>query len=378
MRRVSGVVMACAALVLGLVSARVASDQITAVVIAQWVFAVGLVAVSLVLTMKRPDNRFGFVVGWGAVGFAMMGAGQALGESLAAQGDFELAALWFKLEGVGWCGFILTVLVLLPLWFPTGRPAARFWTAISWGAVALATVAAVATVTAASECVLWDGPVGQEECVRVVDAPLGLVDTTLGEDLGYFLLFMALPAVVGLILRFARSSGSERQQLKWFMASYVALGVELGFAELLNLDIDVLIWPLMLLIPISVAIAILRYRLYDIDRIISRTVTYAIVVGLLAGGVALAATLVSTQFDSPLVVAATTLGVAAVFNPLRRRVQRWVDRRFNRSRYDAERVMDGFATSLRDEVDERAVVEGWQRVVSETMRPSSLSMWVRP
>ena len=130
-------------------------------------------------------------------------------------------------------------------------------------------------------------------------------------------------------------------------------------------------------IPVSIYLAITRYRLYEVDRLISRTLTYALVVGLLAGVVALAAALVGTRFDSPLVVAATTLGVAALFNPLRRRVQRVVDRRFNRSRYDAERVMDEFAHSLRDEVEEEAVVEGWQGVVKETMHPSSVGVWVK-
>jgi hypothetical protein len=130
-------------------------------------------------------------------------------------------------------------------------------------------------------------------------------------------------------------------------------------------------------IPGSIFLAITRYRLYDIDRLISRTVSYGIVVGLLAGVVALAATFVGTRFSEPLVVATTTLGVAALFNPLRRRVQGLVDRRFNRSRYDAERVMSDFISSLHDRVDIDAVIEG-RSIIADAMQPSTVSVWMKP
>jgi hypothetical protein len=132
-------------------------------------------------------------------------------------------------------------------------------------------------------------------------------------------------------------------------------------------------------IPVSIAMSITRYRLYEIDRIVSRTVSYTLVVVILGavyvGGVTWLTSLLPDQ--SQLVVAATTLAVAALFNPVRRRVQMWVDRRFNRSRYDTQRVMDRFAGSLRDQVDAEAVVDGWVGVVSETMQPTSVSVWVR-
>lgn len=125
----------------------------------------------------------------------------------------------------------------------------------------------------------------------------------------------------------------------------------------------------------------MRYRLYDIDRIISRTLSYALVVGLLglifAAGVVLAPSAVPGFEDSALVVAASTLVVAALFNPLRLRIQESVDLRFNRSRFDAERVMDGFVSSLRDQVDPDSVLGGWVDVVSETMQPAEVSVWVR-
>jgi hypothetical protein len=132
-------------------------------------------------------------------------------------------------------------------------------------------------------------------------------------------------------------------------------------------------------IPVAATLAILRYRLFEIDRIISRTVSYAIVIVLLASVYFLGLTALTGLLDtnSPLAVAGSTLAAAALFNPLRRRVQRGVDHRFNRTRYDAERVMIGFTGSLRDEVDPDSVVAGWVSVVNDTMHPASTGVWVR-
>jgi hypothetical protein len=132
-------------------------------------------------------------------------------------------------------------------------------------------------------------------------------------------------------------------------------------------------------LPISIAVSITRYRLYEIDRLISRSVSYALVIGLLVGVYAglVALLQVFVPSDNPLVVAASTLAVAALFNPVRKRIQDWVDRRFNRSRYDAERVMDSFASTLRDRVEVGDVVDGWVGVVSETMQPTAVGVWIR-
>ena len=123
----------------------------------------------------------------------------------------------------------------------------------------------------------------------------------------------------------------------------------------------------------------LRYRLYEIDRILSRTVSYTLLVALLAGVFFGAVTLLTSFLsdESDLVTAGATLLVAGLFTPVRRRVQTWVDRRFNRSRFDAQRVIDSFAGSLRDQVDSDQVVDGWVGVVKETMQPKSVSVWVR-
>jgi hypothetical protein len=132
-------------------------------------------------------------------------------------------------------------------------------------------------------------------------------------------------------------------------------------------------------IPVAATLAILRYRLYDIDRIVSRTVTYALVAGVLAltyfGVIALLTSLLPPS--SPLAVAGSTLVVAALFNPLRRRMHRLVDRRFNRSRYDAQQVADRFARDLQDDPSQGGLATGLLGVVSETMQPSVVSLWVR-
>ena len=130
----------------------------------------------------------------------------------------------------------------------------------------------------------------------------------------------------------------------------------------------------------AIGIAITRHGLYEIDRLVSRTVTYAVVVGLLTAvffGMITLLTLVLPA-ESDLATAASTLAVAALFNPVRRRMQAVVDHRFNRSRYDAQRVIDRFAGSLRDQVDSDQVMDGWVGVVTETMQPTSVSVWVRP
>jgi hypothetical protein len=195
-------------------------------------------------------------------------------------------------------------------------------------------------------------------------------------------------AVADLVVRWRRSGGVERLQMRWFVFGLVVFSILLttaiaveaagirGMANELAWDLGA--WVLGLgSLPVTIGIAITRYRLYDIDRIISRTITYSIVVGLLGLGAAGVAALAGSQFDTPLVVAATTLAVAALFNPVRRRVQRVVDRRFNRSKYDAESVVDEFAGSLQDRVDPDVVIEGWVGVVAETMQPSSVGVWLR-
>jgi peptidoglycan/LPS O-acetylase OafA/YrhL len=191
---------------------------------------------------------------------------------------------------------------------------------------------------------------------------------------------------VSLVLRFRRARGVERQQLRWLtwgatlaaaalLVAMAALAAEDSGSTLLSLALGVCA----ALLPLATGAAILRYRLYDLDRIISRTLAYGLLTVLLGGGYA-AVVLGLGQLlgqDSSLVVAAATLAVAAVFQPARRRIQQAVDRRFNRRRLDAARVIQAFSTRLRDQVDLDGLTAELLEVVDQTMQPTRASLWLR-
>jgi drug/metabolite transporter (DMT)-like permease len=207
-------------------------------------------------------------------------------------------------------------------------------------------------------------------------------------------LFVALAgflaaALVSLAVRYRAGDQLLRQQVKWLALTAMAivisllaalLGVAAGQSWLTTVAYTPLALSAMLGIPAAMTIAILRHRLYDIDRIISRTLAYAIVTGLLVGvyaGLVLLATRV-LSFHSAVAVAAATLAAAALFNPLRRRVQRFVDRRFNRARYDAQATVAVFAAQLKDTVDLDSLRDDLASVVQKALEPAHISVWVSP
>jgi hypothetical protein len=177
----------------------------------------------------------------------------------------------------------------------------------------------------------------------------------------------------------------QRQQLKWplyavalFGITYGGTAITQGGAESGSL-LDVLFALSLAAIPISIAVAVLRFRLYDLDRLVSRTVAYAVVAALLIAVYGLIVLGLGSFLgqDNPLAVAGATLGAAALFNPVRTRVRGWMDRRFNRSRYDVEQVIGRFVVTLRDQVDPEGLIDGWVGVATETMQPSAVGAWVR-
>ena len=188
-----------------------------------------------------------------------------------------------------------------------------------------------------------------------------------------------LVAIGRQVASWRRSSGERRQQLKWLMSG----GVVFGAAVVPSLAVSSVLWELAAVafaaLPVSIGVAILKYRLYDIDRIISRTLAYAMVTGLLVGvyaGLVLLATQV-LRFSSPVAVAASTLAAAALFTPLRRRVQRIVDRRFNRARYDADMIVAVFSDRLKEAVDLAAVQAGLLTVTHQALEPAHVAVWFR-
>jgi hypothetical protein len=330
---------------------------------------------------KAAGNRIGWV--FSSIGLMFLGA--ALAGSLAAEGSLAFEAI----GGALWLGWIALIGTLV-LWFPTGQVPSPRWLWLQWVGFGVLAVIVVAYTFTGQLCVDGSDSGG---CAVWATNPIGIpwMPNPEFEWLGG-LIFAIYPffmggAVLSLFMRYRKAGTVERLQLKWFLfacASFVAaLGTEI-ILEAFGVGqppflVDVWISLSIFAIPIAATLAILRYRLYEIDRIISRTVSYAIVIAVLGVVYAVGLTGLTSLLDSdsPLAVAAATLGAAALFNPLRRRVQAFVDHRFNRIKYDAERVMTGFTGSLRDEVDPDSVVGGWVDVVSETMRPVSAGVWLR-
>jgi hypothetical protein len=267
------------------------------------------------------------------------------------------------------------------LLFPTGRLLSPRWRPVAW---LTAVVTALSTMLNSLQPTL--GPFGDQ----VVMNPIGVAAVGNPEKspvvpaLIILLTVLAAVAFGSLVLRFRRSRGEERQQLKWF--TYAAALVPLSMlgdalpAVIGDLVIDL---PIVFL-PVATGIAILRYRLYDIDRLINRTLVYGLLTALL-GGVYAGAVLVLGQVfggvggDPPSwAVAGATLAVAALFQPARRRIQAVVDRRFNRRKYNAAQTIQAFSTRLREQVDLDTLSSELLAVVDQTMQPTRAWLWLRP
>ncbi len=297
-----------------------------------------------------------------------------------------LAVVWF--DAGFQVGIFVPLGVLLHI-FPTGSVLSRRWRWAWWAACvcALASLFAELSVREVSPNLQPGLPEWW------IPNPFGFTDTgTMGHPayvlvLGLTFLPLILGGITSIILRYRRSDAQVRAQVRWVVFALMLM-VVVGLGPTFVGYYGANIFLALALIPVSVTIAIARYRLFDIDRLISRTVGYAVVIGLLAALFALVTTLPGLLvggFDSegeaasapPLVVAASTLAVAALFNPLRRRVFGWVDRRFNRSRYDAELVVAQFGERLRDETDLENIADEAVAAALAALEPSSVGLWVR-
>lgn len=342
------------------------------------IFLVGPVyaITGVLIVWRQPSNAVAWMMVTVAVGIAIAGCADLLSPVTPPEDPSQWLLLILGVGAASWVFFIFPILHIL-LTFPTGRvlsPRWRLLVGIEVAMVSFMLASSVFAETVASPDESWSvrNPIG------FIPDPGPIFWTTW--QIG--LLILTVAGLFSIVIRFRRSQGIERQQMKVLVFAVAFFAMVYGTAAAFPLDegvglLDLLLPVAMVGIGIAIAVALLRYRLYEIDRVVSRTVTYAIVAGLLVGAVAVIAALVGTRFSDPLVVAATTLGVAAVFNPLRRRVQHLVDRRFNRSRFDAERVTLEFSSFLRDLVDSDEILEGWHAVVEKTLRPSSTGIWVR-
>jgi len=328
-----------------------------------------------VLASRRPENRIGrlFLVAGLALGLSGFSNQYALHALVADPGSLPAGRAFAWL--FNWTSVIpIAMLAFLFLLFPTGHVRSPRWRPAAWfvgGAFALTTAW---MLIAASR--LWAHPFA----LYGPGSPGGL--SALFFLMAEFLISAALlVSVAALVVRFAKSTGEERLQLKWCAAAALLLAVVFVASIWTNSAVVNVLQSLALAcLYTAIAIAVLKYRLYEIDRIISRTLAYAIVTGLLVGvyaGVVLLATHV-LAIKSPVAVAGSTLVAAALFSPLRSRVQRAVDRRFNRARYDADQIVAAFAARLKDAVELDAVQTDLAGVVQNALEPAHVSVWMRP
>jgi hypothetical protein len=326
-----------------------------------------------VLASRRPGNRIGwlFLAAGLTVGLHAISIRYALHALVADPGSLPAgrAVAWLSL--LTWV-IPIALLGFLFLLFPTGRLRSRRWSPAAWfagGAFALATAGLL--IAGAR---LWVDPFA----VYGPGTPTGLTGV-LFLGTGFLVSAGLLVSVVALVVRFARSAGEERLQLKWCAWAALVLAVVFAASIEMNSAVANILQSLAFLcLWTAIAVAVLKYRLYDIDRVISRTLAYAIVTGLLVGvyaGLVLLATRV-LSVHTPVAVAASTLAAVALFNPLRHRVQQSVDHRFNRARYDADKAIAAFTARLKDAVDLRAVQDDLAGVVHQTLEPAHVSVWI--
>ena len=333
---------------------------------------------------RRPGNRIGWLC-W-AIGFAITVAtwgSKQVWTVLASQGRSSAWALLPQLGTMAYLGTLLGLVPFLVLLFPTGRLLSRRWRPVAWaiGLVLDLYLTALLLTPGPIDLGLSDNP----------DNPLGLESAegllrTIQTIAGIAAPILVLTALASLVMRFRLSRGVERQQLKWFTFVVVAdLVLLVGVAERVGPVLGPLVLPVGLsMIPIAIGVAVLRYRLYDIDQIINRTLVYGLLTALLAAvyaGVVLLLVQLSGGIGTTppsWAVAGATLAAAALFQPARRRIQAAVDRRFNRRKYNTAKTIEAFSTRLRDQVDLETLSTEVLAVVDQTMEPTRVSLWLRP
>jgi hypothetical protein len=335
--------------------------------------------VGLVVAGHQPRNPIGWLLAGEAVFILLSVAGGAYANLVYRHGYHDLAfagPLALVLDTL--FNFLLIGFPLVILLFPDGRLPSRRWRPVV--GIYLAISAAAVLATSVAVLILVAGHHVDYQAGGNL-ASLGHFGTAWVTPVqAAFLITMGafwLAAVARQALSWRRSDGERRQQLKWLASGAAACGV-FGIWAIAT---DSAIWEVLILgftaLPLSIGLGILKYRLYDIDRIISRTLAYATVTGLLVGvyaGLVLLATQVF-KFHSTVAVAAATLAAAALFNPVRRRVQSRVDRRFNRARYNADQMVAAFAARLKDTVDMDSVRDDLAGVVHQALEPTHLSVW---
>ena len=341
--------------------------------------------VGAVIVAHRPGNAIGWI-------FCAIGLLSATGTLAVDYAEYAYITRPGSLPGAvlaawhqwWWLPTFALVFVFTPLLFPTGRLLSPRWRPVA--------VAATAAITAIIVLHALKPTIKLQNEKFTVRNPIGLngvpdpEEGTLGAVLFGVLACCAVAAVISLVLRFRRSRGVERQQLKWVTygaaLAILLLGVPYPLSE--GVISQVLFGLPVAFIPVAAGIAILRHRLYDIDRLINRTLVYGLLTALLASVYASAVLVLGQVFggvggDPPSwAVAAATLAVAALFQPARRRIQQVVDRRFNRRKYNAAKTIEVFSARLQEQVDLDTLSVELLAVGDKTMQPTAASLWLRP
>ncbi|HEU4917552.1 MAG TPA: hypothetical protein VFV13_13420 [Acidimicrobiia bacterium] len=339
-----------------------------------YVFAALLVlfgAVGVAIARNAPHNAIGWIFLGLSLWISLFSAAEVV---LISLGRPDLAE-W--LGHSAWIPPLLFPATWVLLLFPDGHPPSPRWRFLVWATV-------LGTLGFVIQNMFGEYLGGVEEYGLNPYHVEGI------EQFGWMTALLMAIALVGsvssVVVRFRRSDGIERQQVKWLAYSGIVLLIvwflgaalaEMGAAP--TSVTDLILLSAIAFVPVSIGLAIRRYRLYEIDRLINRTLSYALVVPVLGVVYVVGAIWLPTRIasDSSIFVAGSTLLVAALFNPLRRKVMRWVDARFNRLRYDGELVSRDFSMLLRDQVDPARIAERWESTVATTLQPASIAIWIR-
>ncbi len=282
-----------------------------------------------------------------------------------------------------WYPGLMLMLTFLPLYFPNGRLVSPRWRPVVWLAVFVALIATGLNMVRPGEDEGIPNPLGIEG-LQSLQPLTGALDVVIPASW----LAIGVAAAMSLVVRYLRSRGEERQQIKWF-AYAVVLVISFSlvnqlFPRIFPPTVDSILLTAVFASPwVAIAVAVLKYRLYDIDRIVNRTLVYGSLTATLALVYVGSVVLLQYVFravsggDSQLAIVASTLVIAALFGPLRRRVQAFIDRRFYRRKYDTAQTLAQFGAKLRDETDLKALSEDLVSVVQETMQPAHASLWLR-
>jgi hypothetical protein len=348
------------------------------------VMIVAFAALGALVASRRPGNPIGWILSASplCLAFTELARNWYVHTLIADLGSLPLAGGLMWAANWSWIPGFMPLLTLLLLLFPEGAAPSPRWRPLGWLAglaMALLVVGYAFAPGPLEDYPRVENPVG-------AGGPAGdLFEVFQGIGFPLFAL-AAIGSMASIVVRFRRSHGVERQQLKW-MAAAAALVVAAWvlnafFDQALGEDISVILPLALLALPLAAAIAILRYRLYDLGLVVNRTLVYGALSATLGGtylGIVLLLQLALDPLtsDSGLAIAGSTLAVAALFRPLRARIQALVDRRFYRRRYDAVRTAEGFSVRLRDELDLAALSAELRGVVRETVQPAHVSLWLR-